>query len=94
MDAFLGNRPATQPTVVIDSLADRCTSNADYEASESDSDDNGKPAESTTTTADTGNSTIDVDSSTVSAKPKECPAKGRCSSQATSRCVRRKENDK
>jgi len=78
MDTFLGNGPATQSKVVIDSLADQCTSNADYEVPESDSDDSGKPAESktTTTTAYTGNSMIDVNSSdepTLSAKPKECP---------------------
>jgi len=72
MDAFLANRPATQPKVVIDSLAGQCTSNAD-----SDSDDSVQPAGSTT--VGNGNSTaatVDLDSSdeptvNVKQKPKE-----------------------
>ena len=51
LDAFLANRPATQPKVVIDSLADQCTSKANDDLS--DSDDSVQPPESTTA----GNST-------------------------------------
>ena len=36
LDAFLANRPATQPKVVIDSLADQCTSKANDDLSDSD----------------------------------------------------------
>jgi len=76
MDAFLANRPATQPKVVIDSL---CTSNAD-----SDSDDSVKPAGSTT--VGNGNSTaatVDLNSRdeptvNVKQKPKESADLSRC----------------
>jgi len=79
IDAFLANRPATQPKVIIDSLADQCTSSdADDEAS--DWDDSMPPAEDTTTGSENStNSTtasIDLDSSDestvrVKQKPKE-----------------------
>jgi len=52
------NRPAIQPKVVVDSLFDQGTSNADNEAS--DSDDGNQLAESTTAgnTTDTSNGNI------------------------------------
>lgn len=55
IDAFLANRPATQPKVIIDSLADQCTSNAENDASNSD--ESVYPAESESIVP-TGNSTI------------------------------------
>ena len=63
LDAFLANRPATQPKVVIDSLADQCTSKANDDLS--DSDDSLQSPEITTAGNSTTTSIESSDDATV-----------------------------